>query len=147
MSEIKKFHVGVKAIIENDNSEILLLKVNTDKFEDSNKMTYWDIPGGRIEVGETAIQTLKREVFEEIGTKQISSIKFLSATISNIEIPISRRESVGLLLMVYQLRIPDDTKIILSSEHTKYQWADLDLAKELLAHKYSAEFTELLVDD
>ena len=56
------FQIGIKAIIRNDENQILLLK-NKD---------YWDIPGGRIDQGEDIETTLLRELNEEIGVNHIA---------------------------------------------------------------------------
>lgn len=49
---------AVKAIVQNDN-RFLVVKQKTTSGE------YWDLPGGRIEYGESPNQALKREVLEE----------------------------------------------------------------------------------
>ncbi len=51
------FFLGIKGIIRNSKGEVLLLKVNTQKFSQENKLEYWDIPGGRIQVNDTAENT------------------------------------------------------------------------------------------
>ena len=56
------FQIGIKAIIRNDENQILLLK-NKD---------YWDIPGGRVDQGEDIETTLLRELNEEIGVNHIA---------------------------------------------------------------------------
>ena len=56
------FQIGIKAIIRNDENQILLLK-NKD---------YWDIPGGRIDQCEDIETTLLRELNEEIGVNHIA---------------------------------------------------------------------------
>ncbi len=53
------FNPGVRAIILNDKNEILLQR-RTD-------MAYWGLPSGGVELGETALDALKREVLEETG--------------------------------------------------------------------------------
>lgn len=50
------------AIIEFPNDKILLIKRGTRVFRG-----YWALPGGRTEPGETAEETLVREVKEETG--------------------------------------------------------------------------------
>lgn len=60
----KRIIPGVCAIIKNSKGEILLGK------RDRKSITYpetWGLPGGLIEYGETAEQTIKRELKEEIG--------------------------------------------------------------------------------
>lgn len=47
------FHLGVKAIIQNTDGKILLLKVNLKKLKAFNGEAYWDIPGGRIKQGDS----------------------------------------------------------------------------------------------
>ena len=45
------FQIGIKALIQNDEHQILLLK-NQD---------YWDIPGGRMDQGEDITAALLRD--------------------------------------------------------------------------------------
>lgn len=51
------------AIIENDSGQVLLARIYryaTDRVE-------WEIPGGRLDPGETPVQTALREALEETG--------------------------------------------------------------------------------
>lgn len=61
----------VGPIIYNDQGEILLIK--NPKFKD-----FWTVPGGHIELNETAEEALKREIREETGLelKDIEAISF-----------------------------------------------------------------------
>lgn len=52
-------------MIEYRRSFLLVRRVETEK----NFPGYWAFPGGRVEVGETAIDTIRREVAEETGLK------------------------------------------------------------------------------
>ncbi|MDO8593182.1 MAG: nucleotide exchange factor GrpE [bacterium] len=68
MSEEKKYPKPVVgAIIYNDQGEILLGK--SPKWRG-----HWQMPGGKVELGETMSQALKREIFEETGL-EISDFK------------------------------------------------------------------------
>lgn len=144
MANEKLFHIGIKALIVNEANKVLLLQVNTANFKHGDKTVYWDIPGGRVQAGQTVAETLAREVEEEIGTSIASQPEFFTAVVSNIEIPLSATESVGLVLMVYKLSIPKDSRIILSEEHTAFEWVEKPEAARRLAVKYPVEFTDKL---
>lgn len=134
----KLFHVGIKGLIFNKSGQLLLLKTIAWK----DIPAYWDLPGGRIEDNQTVEEALRREIKEEVGVNQISDASFVSSCISNIEIPVSDTEKVGLVLMAYKVTIPEESVITLSDEHTAYKWTDLAAAIELLQIKYPKEFTD-----
>lgn len=133
------FHLGVKALIRNEAGQILLLKVNPKKLSKTT-VPYWDIPGGRIQRNSTVEDTLKREIEEEIGIKQISNIKPLSMVLSNIRIPL-KPHNVGLILAVYTCKIDTQAKLQISDEHTEAKWFSPKEAAKLLQVKYPADFT------
>lgn len=139
------FQVGVKALIENSQGQILLLKANVSSHR-KNTEPYWDIPGGRIQEDNTVIQTLAREVEEETGIYAFENPELLTAVMSNHKIPISDSEEVGLLLVVYKVTVADDVGIILSPEHTEYEWVTKAQAALRLGHKYPKEFTDALAN-
>ena len=60
----------VGALVLNRKGEVLL--VNSHKW--GNKLT---IPGGHVELGETLVEALRREVREEVGL-EIYDVKFLT---------------------------------------------------------------------
>lgn len=141
MSKEKLFHVGVKALIENEEGKILLLKA--PGWEKAKTKAHWDIPGGRIQEGQTIEAALSREIEEETGVKKIEYSEFFTAIISNHQIP-HKDIMLGLVLMVYRVKIPKSSKIKLSEEHTDYEWVDKKEATKRLAYKYPSEFTNLL---
>jgi 8-oxo-dGTP diphosphatase len=63
-----KFHMGIYAIIE-DDQHILLVKKSRGPY-----LGMWDLPGGRPIHGETILQTLQREVKEETGVELIGVV-------------------------------------------------------------------------
>lgn len=142
MAEEKKFHVGVKGMIENDKGQVLL--VHEARVQIDPHLEHWDFPGGRMEDGEKALDTLRREIQEEAGIREIFSPSFVASVISNHEIKLKDGEVVGLVLMVYKVKIAPNAKIVLSDEHYGYEWVSRAEAKKRLAHKYPKEFTEQL---
>lgn len=144
MANEKLFFVGFKALIANSENKFMLME---EDVSDHTIKTdpYWDMPGGRIQKGEDAEAALKREVEEETGITELTSTSFFTAVISNHEIKVADDERAGLLLMIYKVSVPEDSKIRLSEEHTAYEWVDATEAAKRLSHKYPKEFTDLLL--
>ena len=62
----------VVGILLNKNGQILITKRRNNQFMPG----YWELPGGKIEVGENKKDSLKRELFEELGvTVKKSNLK------------------------------------------------------------------------
>jgi 8-oxo-dGTP diphosphatase len=136
----KLFQVGVKALVTNSEGKILLLKA-TEGFHDA----HWDLPGGRIEDTQTPEEALCREIAEEIGVAEVSDIKFHSGCISNFELNFDDLGTVGLVLMAYEVKIPESAAIVLSDEHTDYEWVERADLPARLKVKYPEEFTNGLL--
>lgn len=137
------FHVGIKALIMNSKKEILILKANPALLKGGGK-AHWDIPGGRIKKGDSAETTLKKEVEEETGIKNIEIKKIFDASISNLRIPLNNGEEVGLVLFTHLCKINSKTNIKLSEEHTEYKWASIEETKKLLSVKFAKSFIDKL---
>lgn len=139
------FHLGIKALIRNSEGKILLLQVNPAQLRNENR-SYWDLPGGRVQKSRTVLDTLKREVAEETGITDIHTIKNIGMVLSNIRIPLSEHESVGLILGVYSCKAADTKSIILSSEHAAHGWFAPKEAANVLAVKYPEHFCRLITE-
>lgn len=64
-----RFQMRAVAIIRRDG-HVLIHKATHE--------TFWSLPGGRVEFGETAAETLEREIAEELGcTSRISELQYL----------------------------------------------------------------------
>lgn len=132
------FQLGIKALIQNQNGEVLVLKANTKTYA-TPVPDHRDLPGGRIHKGSTIKQTLHQESEEEIGIKTVKIIKLLDASISNMRISYV---DIGLILFTYLCTIPKNSKIkIIDEEHTEFAWVSPKKAAQLLSIKFPKEFT------
>jgi len=136
------FHLGVKALVRDRGGKVLLLRVNPAKLKGEQKL-YWDLPGGRVQKGQTVQDALMREIIEETGVIGAEITKEIGMVLSNIRIPIGN-ETVGLVLDVYECHLPADAEIKLSDEHIAYDWFTPIEAAEHLAIKYPSSFCELI---
>ncbi len=139
------FHLGIKALVTNGPGRVLLLKVNPAELKGDGDKNYWDLPGGRIQKGDSVEVTLRRELKEEINADEVNNIKPLGMILSNIRIPIAD-DSVGLILSIYTCDLGEDIDIQLSNEHIEYQWFDKTEAADLLTVKYPPEFCQLVAN-
>lgn len=138
------FHLGIKALVRNQQGRVLLLQVNPAKLSGDRK-SYWDLPGGRIQKGHTVLDTLRREVEEETGVKEVRDVHQIGMVLSNIRIPIGE-DSVGLILSIYKCSIPKNAEIIISDEHIGSEWFSPKQAAELLMMKYPADFCKQIAN-
>jgi len=137
------FHLGIKALLRNAAGEILLLQVNPEKLH-GERRDYWDLPGGRVQKGQTVLETLQREVAEETGITGIDAAKEVGMMLANIRIPLgSDGDTVGLILGVYECTAVHDA-VTLSDEHIAYAWCTPQEAAERLTVKYPAHFCALI---
>ena len=132
------FHLGVKALIRNPAGKVLLLER-----EHRTKGMYWDIPGGRLHKGESLLETLKRELEEEIGLEEINGVVPFMTVVTDIRIH-SQGSDVGLILSIYRLNADRAFTPRLSDEHSNFGWFTLSEAAELLKKQYPREFIENL---
>jgi 8-oxo-dGTP pyrophosphatase MutT (NUDIX family) len=139
MANEKFYQVGMKALVVNSRGQVLLLKSG-----EGFHRPHWDFPGGRIQEGQTAVEALRREIEEETGITAVSDIEFFQGCISNHELTFQGKKPVGLVLMTYKITVPEDAKIVLSDEHTEFEWVSMPEAAERLKDKYPPELTELL---
>ena len=105
----KLIEFSVKALIIHDN-KFLALHRRTSKHH-----MFFELPGGRMEFGETAEETVTREVMEET-----------ELTITPISLVDTWNwmgdESWQVTGVIYLCALSRDDKIILSDEHDEYEW-------------------------
>lgn len=107
----KQFFFSTKALIMKEGRFLAMYKVI-----DGN--IWWDLPGGRMEFGETAEETLKREIMEELGV-EIKPIKLIDTW---NYMPYETYQTVG---VIYHSEIISG-EITISDEHDGYKWIDVN---------------------
>lgn len=94
--------------ILSDDEGRVLLQLRGDK-------KTWAIPGGSMELGESTLDTAKREFFEETGI-QVEAVRFLNVY-SNFEEIYPNGDKVQTIVMIYEFKALEDFDI--SDFHNK----------------------------
>lgn len=134
----KPFALSAKVVVCDASGRCLLLKRSMSSKGNPGK---WDLPGGKVDVGESFDQGLLREVAEETGLA-IS----LQRVVGTAESELPTRKVVYLIL---EGRV-ESGQVCLSSEHDEYTWVDrrdlttMDLADQFrpFAQAYSQTDTQ-----
>ena len=141
MPTIQTFQVGVKALIRNDKGDILMVHIP----EWSGNSAHWDLPGGRIDTGETFQDTLKRELKEEIGIDYEENPKQLMTFLTKITIPVGQTR-IPLIFVVYEVDLPHgfEVKLDPDSNEDDYNWFTPKDASKEMEYKFSKDFCGLV---
>ncbi len=127
---IQTFQVGIKGFVWNED-RLLLVQENNDE-------RLWELPGGRIDVGEedlTPAEVLLRELREELGSSFSCTIG--APRVAWVRPPEPRRPLSVFLLGLHCSNARGE--IELSHEHMAYQWVARDSWHRLaLAPGYQA---------
>ncbi|MDD5700380.1 MAG: NUDIX domain-containing protein [Candidatus Nanoarchaeia archaeon] len=118
--------MAVKGIIVNKNGFLSLKRQS----ENIHFPEMWEIPGGRLELGEDPIIGLKREIKEETNL-DIDVVKPLNVR------HFTRKDGQVITMIIFLCRSKlSDVKI--SKEHSDYRWVDISESDENLK-KYFAD--------
>jgi 8-oxo-dGTP diphosphatase len=102
----------VKVVLRDGSGRCLLLRRSMRSQRNAGT---WDLPGGKVERGESLDEALAREVLEETG---------LHASIDGVAgVEQSERENVRILYLILEGRA-DDGAVVLSDEHDDFAWVE-----------------------
>ncbi len=88
----------------------------------------WELPGGRIEFGESPEEALKREIREELGFSNVKILKPVSIWSFVIASSISKQY----IVLIYECEILDlQNRIPKNNEFLEYAWCHLSEIKKL----------------
>lgn len=106
----KTFYIGVKGAVRVGDMCLLLHKKG-------NRGGFWEIPGGRIGAGESVMDTLRRELAEELPSLPTYEVKELLG-VYPLGINVGEH---GLLFITYKIATTP-FEVVLSDEHDAYKW-------------------------
>lgn len=122
------FGAGI-IIINSNNKILLLLRDDVPNIPFPNK---WDIPGGRIEEGETPDIAVRREMKEELGVDNLNEMNLFKIY-----------KSENLTDFIFWKRLDLNTDEITLNEGQKIQYFSLDeIRKMKLAFNYNQVIEE-----
>jgi len=122
MNRFNNVILGQKAFIINANKEILILKrQNSEVYND-----LWDVPGGKLEEGNTLLEALIREIREETGLK----LEKIIAVLSTAKFQGQAADKPIIFRNIYLVKA--EGNVIISNEHAEYRWVSVENLKEYI---------------
>ncbi|MCX7778947.1 MAG: NUDIX domain-containing protein [Patescibacteria group bacterium] len=137
---MKKIRSAGAVVFRQEKGEILFLLIcygTKEKF-------WWDFPRGQIETGEDEKETVRREIFEETGIK---NLEFIPGFREKYQYyfrgyrPEEKKQLVFKENTIYLTRTKTK-KIKLSFEHHDFAWLSYENALEKLTFKNSKEILQ-----
>jgi 8-oxo-dGTP diphosphatase len=126
----RPFGLVIRAIIKDSENNTLILKRAPDS---RSNPRCWELPGGKVEPGESFDQAMIREIKEET------------------DLNISLRRAVGIaqqdLPHIHSVHVimtvdVDSGDLKISDEHTDYRWASLEEIKSLTLSNWFESFLQ-----
>jgi len=108
--------------LRNNTLEFLLLRSARDGF--------WGFPKGRVRAGEADPEAAQREITEETA---IGDIAVIPGFEQRVQYPVQRNGVTHRKEAVYFLAGPCDERVTLSGEHSAFEWATAEKARERIS--------------
>lgn len=108
------FSLGQKAFIVNLQGEVLVIR----RAQSNTLSKIWDLPGGRLDYGETIREGLVREVQEEVGL----TIEVIADPLNITTFFPQAKRTNQVIRIIYLCSA--NGNIVLSKEHEEYRWID-----------------------
>jgi len=124
---IINFRVAVKAFIVKDN-KLFILKRAAD---DVQKPNIWEIPGGRLELGEDPFLGIIREIKEETG--------IYIDVVYPMSVRHFERDDGQIITMIVFLCKAKNDFVKISEEHSQFEWIEIENCKEKLTKFFHEE--------
>lgn len=122
--------VGQKAIIINENNEILVLQ----RSEKSGNGGKWSLVGGALETGEDPVDGIKREIYEE-ARLEVSEIK-------PVHLFSYANNDKDFVVMIGYVCKAKSEKVVINWEHDDYKWLPVEEALKLDLSEHGRIFIE-----
>lgn len=131
-----ELQVGVKILLKNKDGKYLVVCRSAEKYPEVGAK--WDIVGGRINLGLSLLENLKREVFEETKLNLIKEPKLIAAQ------DILRPDK-HVVRLTYLGQIEGEPQ--LNEDHIAYKWLTKDevLNQTGLDQYFKEVFTKFLI--
>jgi 8-oxo-dGTP pyrophosphatase MutT (NUDIX family) len=97
---------------------------------------HWDFPKGNRERGENYVDTIRREIKEETG---IRDLIFIDGFEKEISYKYKREHQLISKKVLFRLARTHSKEVLLSSEHRNFSWDTYAMALQRLTYKKSKE--------
>ena len=109
------YRVSVKAYVTNEKGQVFVVREN-----DKKGGSWWGLPGGGLDHGETPEACLKREIQEELGIKEV-----IINEISYTKSFYMDRKDAWLIWIVYRAKINTD-RFVVADGVTNAKFIDIE---------------------
>lgn len=125
-----RFPVSVKGVVVRSGQVLLL----------HNERDEWELPGGKLDLGEDPRACVAREIAEEVGW-EVAVDRALDAWQYHI------REGVDVLIVTYGCHLKTDTEPVISNEHNAIGlFTEADLTKLRMPAGYKQSVSTWFAD-